>query len=273
MIKSHLHVVPEENWDNQRSYLGYLRHLKAYEFASQFIKDKLVLELGCGSGYGLEYLFADVEAIIGFDMGWDALLEAQTLAPSTKDTLVQGLAHHLPFADNTFDVILSFQVIEHVDNVSAYLKELYRVLKPNGVFCVSTPNKSLRLLPFQKPWNPYHAQEFTAYYLQKELSIYFKNVIIHGLYGSPDTQAFEEARVRQSPLSVYSKMLIPPTIHKVLGLTWRNQIRARIRPQSKAVTKTVNHTPEDFEKYTLGDYQVEQNTVKCIDLIGICVKE
>ena len=74
------------------------------------------------------------------------------------------------FKDNSFDVVISFQVIEHISDSMAYINELYRVLKSNGKIIIVTPDRVSRLYSFQKPWNRYHVKEFNMVGLSKLIS-------------------------------------------------------------------------------------------------------
>ena len=67
----------------------------------------------------------------------------------------------LPFDDGAFDAVVSFQVIEHVPSVDAYLAEVARVLRPGGTFLCATPDRVTRLFARQRPWNRWHLEEFT----------------------------------------------------------------------------------------------------------------
>lgn len=69
-------------------------------------------------------------------------------------------ARALPFPDGDFDVVISFQVREYVEDVGSYLKEIRRVQKPGGRLLLTTPNSSLRLLPGQKSWDRFHVREY-----------------------------------------------------------------------------------------------------------------
>lgn len=92
--------------------------------------------------------------------------------------LLQASGLGIPLKNGSIDVALSFQVIEHIGpkKVRDYLSETKRVLKDGGVFVVSTPNKKLRLLPFQKPWNPEHRKEHSYKEFKKVLMNVFENV-------------------------------------------------------------------------------------------------
>jgi len=89
-------------------------------------------------------------------------------------------ALNLPFRDSCFDLVTSLQVIEHIEgkDVNRLLREVSRVLKDDGVFIVTTPNRRLRLLPFQKPWNPEHKKEYDYKEFEIILKKFFSNVQI-----------------------------------------------------------------------------------------------
>lgn len=99
--------------------------------------------------------------------------DVTTLRQSTNVACAD--AGRLPVADATFDVITSFETLEHVPDAEAMLRELRRVLRPDGTLVLSTPNRS-----FRESENPYHVQEFTADELRTLLYQYFGAVTIYG---------------------------------------------------------------------------------------------
>ena len=113
----------------------------------------------------------------------------------------------LPFEDDSFDLTVLLQVIEHIalDKLDIFLREIRRVTRAEGRVIVSTPNRLIRLLPLQKPWNRFHVKEYSASDLEQLLSRYFKEVRVEGLFGTEEINAIERKRVRQKPLKVYLK--------------------------------------------------------------------
>ena len=83
------------------------------------------------------------------------------------------------FKDNSFDTILSFQVIEHIKNDKLFIKEIYRTLKPGGIALLSTPNINMTLTR-----NPWHVREYTSNELKKLASINFKEIMMKGISGN-----------------------------------------------------------------------------------------
>ena len=273
MKKAHLHVVPQAEWKSTRAYLGYIRHLKAYVFAQDYVRGKRVLEVGCGSGYGIEGICKLTRFITAVDIGMDALLEATERRLSPNVALSQSSGTGLPFKDHAFDTVISFQVIEHIANVPSYLREVRRVLNREGVFCLSTPNKCLRLLPFQKPWNPFHVREYNARGLENVLKAHFSEVTVYGLYGTSEIQEYEKNRVKQDPIQVYGRMFLPSVVRKALKAT---MVRAGLWSRAKATTKERNggHDTLDMWKvnYSVDDFTVVKETKNCIDLVAVCMK-
>jgi 2-polyprenyl-3-methyl-5-hydroxy-6-metoxy-1,4-benzoquinol methylase len=153
-------VVAEHYVRTRESYLIYIMHIVTYNYARSYVIGKDVLDMGCGTGYGTALIADSCLSISGVDISDEAIAYAKekyqhpNLAYKTIHKVEDA---PLPFADQKFDVVLSFQVIEHISDTRTYLTEIQRVLKPGGVFIVATPDRSTRLLPFQRPWNRYHA--------------------------------------------------------------------------------------------------------------------
>jgi SAM-dependent methyltransferase len=102
----------------------------------------------------------------------------------------------LPFADGSFDVVLSFQVIEHVPDPGRYLAEARRVLTDDGVMIVATPDRRTRLLPGQRPWNRYHLAEYAPHELSAMLCRQFGQVELNGMSADEAIIGRELARSR-----------------------------------------------------------------------------
>ena len=170
----------------------WLRHLHAYRWAENFAEGKYVLDVGCGIGYGANELSTKASAVVAIDFWKEGIYYChQNYGKNLSPVIASAIK--LPFKDNSFDLVVSFQVIEHITpkQVVTYLNEIKRVLRPGGTFIVTTPNKLLRLLPFQKPWNPDHKKEYNAKELENILRRVFKKVEILGLFASKDAYLVE----------------------------------------------------------------------------------
>lgn len=159
--------------------------ISRYHFALKFISSgKNVLDVGCGTGYGT-HLISQKTKVTGVDIDAEAIGFAKShyFGP----TYIQSSAERLPFAKEIFDVVCSFEVIEHIENPRNLIKEVRRVLKKKGKFIISTPNKSV-ISPHSDVSSPYHFREYTYDQLYKFLKQYFNHVEIFGQTKSPKAQ-------------------------------------------------------------------------------------
>src|SRR5690242_8358111 len=114
-------------------------HLSRYRFAAQFATSEMaVLDAGCGTGYGSAEF--KVRTIAGIDLSPEAVAYAVAHYARPGVFFAAGSCAALPFADAVFDLLVSFEVIEHLPDYRTLLSEACRVLKRGGVFLVSTPN-------------------------------------------------------------------------------------------------------------------------------------
>lgn len=170
-------VIPDETPKNI-----FLEHVSRYSFASKFVKKKLVLDIACGTGYGTEYLLKKGYArkVYGGDISPESINYAKKRYKNKNLVFRVMRAEKMPFKDNFFDVIVSFETIEHLEKYREFLFECRRVLKRGGRIIISTPNKKVSS-PFTKnPCNPFHIKEF---YLQEFKDLLNNFFVVEGVYG------------------------------------------------------------------------------------------
>jgi ubiquinone/menaquinone biosynthesis C-methylase UbiE len=157
-------------------------HQKRYEFCTQFVRDRVVFDCASGDGTGSR-LFARHGARLV--LGCDQSPELVGFRGSTVERLflTRGNAEAIPLRDRSTDVYACLETIEHVENDRALLAEAVRVLKPDGVFICSTPNRSLTnpgSAIWDQPDNPFHLREYSEPELRQLLGEYFGHLTIHG---------------------------------------------------------------------------------------------
>ncbi len=164
-------------------------HLQRYLFAQQFVVDKDVLDVACGSGYGSALMVsAGAKRVIEVDLSYDTLTYArQEYLAGGRARFVQMDAARLGFRDSLFDVVVSFETLEHLRTPRRFLREIWRVLKPGGALVISTPNPVLSAFPSgiyralaKKPSNPFHYREYSLRRLQQMLTANFRVTYVGG---------------------------------------------------------------------------------------------
>lgn len=139
-----------------------------------------ILDLACGTGYGA-YMLSEIKEnqVIGGDISDEALNIANSEYKQSNLSFQKLDGTALPFSDNYFDVITSFETIEHLSDYTKLVSEFHRVLKPGGKLFLSTPN-SLITSPDGNVKNPYHVQEFNPDELSNILKPVFSKVKLSG---------------------------------------------------------------------------------------------
>src|SRR5215210_751186 len=156
---------------DEANNVTYQRCQYAYEWCVPFITGKKVLDTGCGLGYGPEYMSAYATEVVGIDYDKEVIEEDRiTYADKKNISFVQGAIPPLPFPDNSFDVVTSFQFIEHIHQRQEFTKECLRVVKPGGKVLITTPNIKRSLAR-----NPFHIHEYTFPEMISEVTLYTKS--------------------------------------------------------------------------------------------------
>lgn len=185
----------------------YSLHVATYEWVARLVAGKDVLDLGCGTGYGSRLLRErGARRVVGVDVSGEAVERAaasEGLEGVEFRRIVPTSTAPLPFDDDTFDVVCSIQVIEHVTDVDTYLSEVRRVLRPGGSFVCVTPDREHRLLPRQRPWNEFHVHEYERAELARLLAASFGTVDVQGMTGPRRLLDHELRRYRRTRLLLY----------------------------------------------------------------------
>lgn len=166
----------------------YQRCQFAYDhFAIPYITGKKVLDVGCGHGYGTAEMAKHAADMTGADYSQPTVEANNARYAKAFPNLrfVQNKVPPLNFADESFDVVTSFQFIEHLETRSEFIKEAHRVLKTGGTLLLSTPNVKRSLAR-----NPFHVHEYTFDEMKSEIGRVFKSFELMGLAGNEKVEEY-----------------------------------------------------------------------------------
>ena len=159
----------------------FQRSVLAYHHAAKFIEGD-VLEIGTGTGYGVEILAPRATRFISIDKQ----LPEQINQFENAEYYTMEVPP-LEFENSTFDNVVSFQVIEHIEDDFNFVREVARVLRPGGHFIVTTPNAPMSLTR-----NPWHIREYNANELRNILECHFSKVEAFGVVGNEKIMEYYE---------------------------------------------------------------------------------
>jgi SAM-dependent methyltransferase len=185
-------LVASDHFESAEEFCLFLMHMRAYEEARQRCRGLRVLDLGCNNGYGTNLIADSAAFVVGCDVSLAAIEDARRRYPGIEFHQVGGVS--LPFGDGEFDMVASFQVIEHIVEAAPYLEEIRRVLKPHGTALLTTPNAAIRLDPGMHPWNRFHVREYRSQGLRELLETAFDRVEICGLFAAEELYRLEYSR-------------------------------------------------------------------------------
>jgi ubiquinone/menaquinone biosynthesis C-methylase UbiE len=149
-----------------------------------------LLEIGCGTGRGVAVLAPSISNYTGVDKNEPLMTKLASEYPNFKfiDMFLPPLKG---LADNTFDYIVTFQVIEHIEDDNEFIKEAHRVLKPGGKLVLTTVNRKYSLSR-----NPWHVREYLAGELKSLILKHFGSIETKGVHGNPKVMAYYEENKR-----------------------------------------------------------------------------
>ncbi|OSC39179.1 class I SAM-dependent methyltransferase [Mycobacterium decipiens] len=162
----------------------FRRHEVVYERLAPRCVDRDVLEAGCGEGYGADLIANVARRVIAVDYDEAAVAHVRGRYPRVE--ALQANLAELPLPDASVDVVVNFQVIEHLWDQAQFVRECARVLRPTGLLMVSTPNRITFSPGRDTPINPFHTRELNADELAGLLDdAGFAEVAMYGLFHGP----------------------------------------------------------------------------------------
>lgn len=161
------------------------RLFKAYVVAGDYVEGN-VLEVGCGEGRGIDLLTRNARSFTAVDKIKPVIDRLQRRHPSAR-MIAMNIPPLTGLQDNAYDLVVSFQVIEHIENDGLFLQEIHRVLKPGGTALLTTPNRKLSLTR-----NPWHIREYLPNELRRLAEKHFSQTDMKGITGNEKVMAYYE---------------------------------------------------------------------------------
>ncbi|SEP37936.1 bifunctional 2-polyprenyl-6-hydroxyphenol methylase/3-demethylubiquinol 3-O-methyltransferase UbiG [Mucilaginibacter sp. OK283] len=171
------------NWDGERletfiSGSTAIEHLHRYGIAQQLCLGKQVLDVASGEGYGSNLLAKVASSVTGVDISEKAISDAKKKYHASNLTFHLGSCNDIPLPENCVDVVVSFETIEHHAEHQKMLSEIKRVLRPDGILIISTPDKK-NYSDATGYNNPFHVKELYTDEFRNLLKEYFANLDIY----------------------------------------------------------------------------------------------
>jgi 2-polyprenyl-3-methyl-5-hydroxy-6-metoxy-1,4-benzoquinol methylase len=220
-----------------------------------------VLEVGCGEGRGVELLMKNATSFTALDKIEPALQVLRERFPTGK-FISMNLPPFHGIPDNQFDRVVSFQVIEHIQNDRLFLQEINRVLKPGGMAFITTPNRKMSLTR-----NPWHIREYLAHELRDLAAQCFSSVTMKGITGNEKVMSYHEQNrksvARITRFDIFNLQYRLPTWmlrfpYEVLNRMNRN----KLQQGDAALVSGIHHS----------DFVVTEDADKALDLFLIVKK-
>ena len=154
-----------------------IEHLHRYALAREFVKNKIVLDIACGEGYGSNILAQEANLVTGVDIDQETITDALKKYQKKNLSFLQGAIENIPCAPHSFDVVISFETLEHTTEHTKMLEEIKRVLKPGGILIISTPEKKA-FTDIPGSHSPFHKKELYEKEFAELLNFFFRFRIV-----------------------------------------------------------------------------------------------
>lgn len=235
------------------------RLLKAYVIAEEFIHGD-VLEVGCGEGRGVSRIIRKSKSFTALDKIESALRKLRQQFPSGK--FITGNFPPFAVASDQYDVVVSFQVIEHIPDDVFYLKEIHRVLKPGGLALITTPNRSMSLTR-----NPWHEREYTGDELLQLSKTIFQKTEMKGIAGNEKVMEYHEQNRRSVARFTRWDILdlqnrLPASLLRIPYEILNRINRRKLQVGNSELVSGITHN----------DYHLTADYSNCLDLFLIMTK-
>ena len=234
---------------NNNSFINnyvFQRHLFAYkEIPNEYLRHKNVLELGCGEGYGMESVAPEAN----FYLAVDKKKPSHDRFPANTSFQKCKLPQLTKIADQSFDTVICFQVIEHIKDDHRLLLEIRRVLRPGGYLLLTTPNRCMSLTR-----NPFHIREYLPEEIETLIAEYFRTSQVEGIYGNRRVMSYYEENRRSvrmfERLDVFRlRERLPLPLLRILYTLFNNINRYLLLRKVEDLTGEINF--DDFYRHRL----------------------
>jgi SAM-dependent methyltransferase len=152
-----------------------IEHLHRYFLARELSRGKDVLDVAAGEGYGSAMIAQVAKSVVGVEIDAETVAHAARAYDRPNLKFTQGDARAIPLEAASVDIVVSFETIEHLYEQEVFIAEVRRVLRPDGVFIVSTPDRDV-YSPTDSPANPFHVRELTVSEFERALRGQFSHV-------------------------------------------------------------------------------------------------
>lgn len=229
------------------------RLLKAYVLARDYVHGD-VLEVGCGEGRGISWMMDKVKSFTALDKIEEALIKLREKYPQAK--FISGNIPPFNAPSDSYDVVVSFQVIEHIKDDAAYLREIHRVLKPGGLALITTPNRPLSLSR-----NPWHEREYTGAELLALAKTIFPAAAMKGIAGNEKVMTYHETNRKSVQRIMRWDILdlqhrLPAAVLRVPYEFMNRMNRKKLKSGNNDLVMGITHE----------DYYLTDDSVNCLDL-------
>jgi len=229
------------------------RHRAAYEYARTRLPSGRALDLGCGTGYGAASLAGHGSTLVAVDR-----VRPDSASRSTGAHFLRADIAALPLSADAFDLVVSFQVVEHLADPTDYLRAIAHLVHPDGAAILTTPN-----VLTSDGVNPYHVHEYGSDELEECLRAHFGRVEMYGVGMSAPVRAYMLARSRRiarimrlDPLRIRDRL--PSGLVKRLFALGALLVRRRTTASEGAPDATT------------ADFPIGAPDESCIDLLAVC---